>query len=118
MSYISICFHCYVIAQQLLSLTLVVRFVVANILIAKFIAGLGALLILRTITVMTRVSHLSFTDELCIHFIAIITVRGIIRSVMGGCRCSMHHRHEVHQCCEVQLSVHLFTSNMAGVCCV
>ena len=82
MSYISICFYCYVIAQQLPSLTLVVCFVVANILIAKFIAGLGALLTLRTITVMTRVSHLSFTDELCIHFLAIITVRGIIRPVM------------------------------------
>ena len=70
------------IAQQLPSLTLVVRFVVAYILIAKFIAGLGALLILHSIIVMTRVSHLSFTDELCIHFLAIITVRGIIRPVM------------------------------------
>ena len=63
-------------------LTLVVRFVVANILIANFTAGFGVLLILLTISVVTRVRHLSLTDELCRLFLAFISVGVTIRPVM------------------------------------
>ena len=117
MSYISICFHCYVIGQQLPSLILVVCFVMANILIANFIAGLGALLIVRTISVVTRVRHLPFTDGLCRRFLAIISWwHHQACEDVCFCRCSMHHHHEVYRCCKVQASVHLHTSNVAGVC--
>ena len=63
-------------------LTLVVRFVVANILIANFIAGFGVLLIVLTISVVTRVHHLSFTDGPCRLFLVLVSVGGTIRPMM------------------------------------
>ena len=63
-------------------LTLVVRFVVANILIANFTAGLGVLLITLTVSIVTRARHLSFADGPCRLFLALISVGGTIRPVM------------------------------------
>ena len=63
-------------------LTLVVRFVVANILIANFIAGLGVLLIFLAGIIVTRVHQLLLTDGPCRFLIAFISVGGIIRPVM------------------------------------
>ena len=71
---------CFVGAAK--GLTLVVRFVVANILIANFISGLGLLLITLTVTVVTRVRHLSITDGPCRLLLALIFVSGNIRPWM------------------------------------
>ena len=63
-------------------LTLVVRFVVANILIANFIAGLGVLLIVLARIIVTRVHQLLLTDGPCRFLFALVSVGGIIRPVM------------------------------------
>ena len=63
-------------------LAFVVRFVVTNILIANFTAGLGVLLILLARIIVTRVHQLLLTDGLCRFLIAFISVGGIIRPVM------------------------------------
>ena len=64
------------------TLPLVIRFVVANILIANFTAGLGVLVIVLTRSIVTRVRHFSLTDGPCRFLIALISVGGTIRPVI------------------------------------
>ena len=63
-------------------LTVAVRFVVANILIANFISGLGVLLITLTVSIVTRARHLPFADGPCRLFLVLISVGGTIRPMM------------------------------------
>ena len=63
-------------------LTVAVRFVVANILIANFMAGLGVLLITLTVSIVTRARHLPFADGPCRLFLVLISVGGTIRPMM------------------------------------
>ena len=64
------------------TLPLVIRFVLANILIANFTAGLGVLMLLLTRSIVTRVRHFSLTDGPCRFLFAIISVGGTIRPVI------------------------------------
>ena len=64
------------------TLPLVIRFVVANILIANFTAGLGVLVIVLTRSIVSRVHQLSLTDGPCRFLIALISVGGTIRPVI------------------------------------
>ena len=64
------------------ALPLVIRFVVANILIANFTAGLGVLVLLLIRSIVTRVQNFSLTDGPCRFIFAFISVGGIIRPVI------------------------------------
>ena len=63
------------------SLPLVVRFVLANILIANFTAGLGVLVIVFTRSIVSRFRHVSLIDG-CRFLIAFVAVGGTIRPVI------------------------------------
>ena len=60
----------------------VIRFVLANILIANFTAGLGILVIVLAGVIMTRARHLSLTDTPCRFLIAFISVGGTSRPLI------------------------------------
>ena len=71
---------CLVVAAK--DLTLIIRFVVANILIANFTAGLGVLVIILARIIVTRIHHLSLTDTSCRFLIAFISVGGTSRPLI------------------------------------
>ena len=60
----------------------VIRFVLANILIANFTAGLGILVIVLAGVIMTRARNLSLTDTPCRLLIAFISVGGTSRPLI------------------------------------
>ena len=71
---------CLVVAAK--ALPSVIRFVVANILIANFTAGLGILVITLTRIIVTRIQHFSLTDMPCRFLIAFISVGGTSRPLI------------------------------------
>ena len=64
------------------ALPLVICFVVVNIFIANFTAGLGVLVLLLTRSIVTRIRHFSLTDGTCRFLFALISVGGTIRPVI------------------------------------
>ena len=60
----------------------VIRFVLANILIANFTAGLGILVIVLARVIVTRTRRLSLTDTPCRFLIAFISVGGTSRPLI------------------------------------
>ena len=71
---------CLVVAAK--DLTLVIRFVVANILVANFTAGLGVLVIILARIIVTRIRQLSLTDTPCRFLIAFVSVGGTSRPLI------------------------------------
>ena len=71
---------CLVVAAK--DLTPVIRFVVANILIANFTAGLGVLVITLTGIIVTRIQHFSPTDMPCRFLLVFISVGNTSRPLI------------------------------------